>query len=277
MPTQRWVTVDQGNTALSVVVWELGAEGGPVHVRSHAVHAGLDELPAVGTEGEVQGVASSSVRGPARGELHAELTARFGARAVAAGATECGLELDLETPETTGADRLFAARAARELCAAESCVVVDAGTAMTVDLVVGRTFRGGAIAPGAGTLAGSLAQRGAQLFEITPRPGVSALGRSSRAALEAGVVVGLRGAARALVAGLVAEAPAGAVELVVAGGDRGLLLAPTSFAAELAVAGRELSPARCVPLLVHLGLLCASVPGLVLEAGAFVERAEGAV
>jgi len=151
--------------------------------------------------------------------------------------------------------------------------VVDAGTAMTVDLVVDQTFRGGAIAPGARALAGSLAERGAQLFEITPRPGVPALGRSSQAALEAGVVVGLRGAARALVTGLMATAPVGPVGLIVTGGDRELLLAPTSFTADVQVEGRELAVPLVVPLAVHLGLLCASVPGLVLDAGTFGEAA----
>ncbi len=57
----------------------------------------------------------------------------------------------LETPETTGIDRLLAARAARELYAPRGrpLVVVQAGTALTVDSVdAAGVFRGGLILPG---------------------------------------------------------------------------------------------------------------------------------
>lgn len=124
---------------------------------------------------------------------------------------DCGLVLDLETPETTGRDRLYAARAAVDLLGA--CLVVDAGTALTVDAVEPGVFRGGAIAPGPALLARALSAGGARLPAFEPAPAVRALGRSTADALRAGVGVGLEGAALRLVervgeeAGLPSDAP----------------------------------------------------------------------
>ena len=57
------------------------------------------------------------------------------------------MQLDPET--ITGVDRLLNAAAAYATLK-QACVVVDAGTAVTVDFVDGHgTFHGGAIAPGA--------------------------------------------------------------------------------------------------------------------------------
>lgn len=254
---RTWLTFDLGNTALDAVAFDL-VDG---RARVRAVWRGVTELEALldqlAAADRPAGVSLCSVRGARTEAIVAGIEARLGPVLRPA----CGLELDLETPATTGQDRLFAARAASAL--SQAAIVVDAGTAMTVDLVVGGAFLGGAIAPGARTLARSLAERGAQLFEIEPRPGVSALGRSTQAALEAGVVVGLRGAARELVKELLLVAAArggGAVDGFVAGGDRALLLEPTPcFDAGL----RALYE---LPLAVHLGLLLASVPGVVLPA-----------
>ena len=67
----------------------------------------------------------------------------------------CPLDLRYPNPETLGPDRWLAAWAAyREFGAS---VVVDCGTAVTVDIVTGTgVFLGGAIAPGAATLARGL-------------------------------------------------------------------------------------------------------------------------
>ncbi len=158
---------------------------------------------------------------------------------------DCGLALDLETPDTTGRDRLYAARAAVEMTG-HPCVVVDAGTALTVDAVRPGVFLGGAIAPGPGLLARALSDGGARLCEIEPEPGAEALGRSTRAALRSGVAVGFEGAALHLVervaaeAGLAPDAP-----VVLTGGARGFLTQVLEAAAR---------PLRVDPLLVLRGL-----------------------
>jgi type III pantothenate kinase len=136
---------------------------------------------------------------------------------------DCGLRLDLETPKTTGVDRLYAARAAVDLVGGP-CVIVDAGTALTVDAATPGEFLGGAIAPGPDLLARALTAGGARLPEFTPGPGAPALGRSTEGALRAGVGVGFEGAAVHLVERVAAEAGFdGRATVVLTGGARGYL------------------------------------------------------
>lgn len=166
-------------------------------------------------------------------------------------AVEHGLDLDVESVHTVGLDRLFAARGAFEL-ERGSALVVDAGTALTVDaleLREGRAlFRGGAITAGPTLVARALSDHAARLPRFEPRPGVPALGRDTRTALEAGVAVGFRGTARELVEGMGREAGLTAAPVFLTGGAREFLLQPGPF-----VGGRL----QVVPDLVHLGLLAA--------------------
>ena len=97
-------------------------------------------------------------------------------------------------------------------------------------------------------LARALAAGGARLPEVAPRADAPALGRCTRAALEAGVAVGLRGAARELIEGVAREAelgPPGAVPVVLTGGARAFLTGGTPLAKDVLEE----------PDLVHLGLL----------------------
>lgn len=59
------------------------------------------------------------------------------------------LKLNYATPQTLGADRIAAACGALKLCPGRGCVIVDAGTCITVDYMDGQgTYHGGAILPG---------------------------------------------------------------------------------------------------------------------------------
>jgi type III pantothenate kinase len=130
-----------------------------------------------------------------------------------------------EHPETVGLDRLFNAAA---LDRSGRFVVVDAGTAITVDLVEHGVFRGGAIAPGIRLCYGALHRHTGQLPLVEPAPGeLTALGRHTRAALRAGVELGLAGLVDRLVADLIAtlDPPREDVRVVVTGGDAALLAA----------------------------------------------------
>jgi type III pantothenate kinase len=57
--------------------------------------------------------------------------------------------LDYETPETLGIDRILACWGAARQCESDNVVVIDAGTACTIDWMDDNAvFRGGVIAPG---------------------------------------------------------------------------------------------------------------------------------
>ena len=193
-------------------------------------------------------IALSAVADSRRREELAQLLAETCGRAPRVD-PPCGLELDLETPETTGVDRLYAARAALARVGGP-CVVVDAGTALTVDAARPGVFLGGAIAPGPTLLARALAEGAAQLPRIDPDPLAAALGRSTRAALRSGVAVGFQGAARELVLGVSREAglPQGA-PIVLTGGARGFVEA---------VLGELPRPLFVDPFLVLRGLALSS-------------------
>ena len=151
-----------------------------------------------------------------------------------------GQQLDPET--MTGVDRLLNAAAAYDILK-QACVVVDAGTALTVDFVDGQgTFHGGAIAPGASLQLKSLHQYTAALPELTfHAPDTDAFGRSTAQAMYHGVFHGIRGMVQRLVEQY-AEAY-GAFPMVVAtGGD-----AQTLF-------GEEPLVDRIVPDLTLLGI-----------------------
>lgn len=244
--TRSWLTADQGNSSLDLV-WFL-EDGERLEIAGSWSSLEVEHLDEVAEATSAQDTLAvmSSVQGA--GPSAALLEALEGHWPGAA-MPDAGLDLAVETPETTGTDRLLAARAARDLSRGGAAIVVDVGTALTVDLVEDGAFQGGAIAAGPRLLARALGEGGAQLFEIEPRPGACALGKSTRAALEAGVVVGLRGAARGLVEALAAhsrEMP----EVWVTGGARALLLEPEGFMPGMAL--------REAPHLVHLGLLAAA-------------------
>jgi type III pantothenate kinase len=111
------------------------------------------------------------------------------------------IEHDLPAPVTVGIDRLLNALGAYTR-SGEPCVVIDAGTAVTVDLVNAQgRFEGGVIAPGLSTMLWSLHQRTSALPELpTPRSraemGEEPLGNTTAKAMTIGCVAAVRGLAR---------------------------------------------------------------------------------
>lgn len=170
------------------------------------------------------------------------------------GREHLAITLRVEAPQRVGIDRLCAAAAAAAAAPGRPVVVVDCGTATTVDLVSpAGEFLGGAILPGPALLARALAEGTSRLPEVaaldtSPPPPLP--GRSTQAAIAAGIGWGMRGA----VARLVAEARAalgGAADVVLTGGSAGvvrdalpdavempdLVLAGIALAADRALAG----------------------------------------
>ena len=243
------LTVDLGNTRLKACRWERDGTTFACQARweDEAAHlAGLGDWLA---HHRAPLAALASVAGRERTERVRGLLGAHCERVLAN--PDSGLENCCREPERVGADRLFAAAGATALLGC-SCLVVDAGTALTVDAVLvrasGAAFLGGAIAPGPWLSAASLAEGTARLPRIEPRPGVRALGTVTEEALQAGVVVGFRGAAARLVEEIAEESGLGSAPVVLTGGAREFLLVPRPFTA------RRL---EVVPELVHRGLLAA--------------------
>lgn len=110
-------------------------------------------------------------------------------------------------PWRLGVDRLVAVIGAHELVPGRAACVVDAGTAMTIDLIDARgRHRGGAIIPGPALMVESLLRDTNGILKRSggKRVGRSLFARSTRAAIE----LGARYAAAAIVDRAVAEARA---------------------------------------------------------------------
>ncbi len=128
------------------------------------------------------------------------------------------IENDADVPANVGLDRLF--NAAAVAGAARPTVVVDAGTAVTIDRVEPPgVFRGGTIGPGLRLGFEALHRETERLPRVDlPAPGeeVRALGRDTVPAIRAGVVLGVAGAIERIARELGAGRDA---DVVLTGGD----------------------------------------------------------
>ena len=98
---------------------------------------------------------------------------------------------DYLTPETLGADRIAAAVGAQQLYPDGDIVIVDFGTAITIDYVVDGRFKGGNISPGMTTRFRALSDYTARLPLCSATDDVLAYGRTTREAIEQGVMQGI--------------------------------------------------------------------------------------
>jgi type III pantothenate kinase len=116
-----------------------------------------------------------------------------------------GREIDLpinvltERPAETGADRVLNIAAAYEQMG-KACVVVDAGSAITIDCCDDTgAFLGGAILPGVEMQLDVLHERTAKLPRVKLEPPKGLIGQSTEQAILQGVYHGIRGAVKELV------------------------------------------------------------------------------
>jgi type III pantothenate kinase len=105
--------------------------------------------------------------------------------------SEYPFKINYSTPETLGVDRLAAAAGALLKLAGHDLLVIDAGSAVTFDVVSGGEYLGGSISPG-------LAMRLRALHEFTGRLPLAELnesfsfpGKSTLDAIAGGVLMGL--------------------------------------------------------------------------------------
>jgi len=229
--------IDVGNSGLKLA---LGREEGlgellslPTRATEPAEALGqrlVSALAALGAEPrDVAGVAACSVV-PAKDKPLAEACAHFfGRRALfAPESLPIPLATRYERPEELGADRLVAAYAARRLFSAERLIVVDFGTATTLDCVVKEEHLGGLICPGLSSSMQALAKGTAKLPHIDFRVESKSLGpaQSTIEGMNHGFVFGFAAMIDGLCRGL--EQGMGGPALVVAAGGLAEVVARVS-------------------------------------------------
>ncbi|MCE7973917.1 MAG: type III pantothenate kinase [Leptolyngbya sp. PLA1] len=131
----------------------------------------------------------------------------------------------LRDASTVGQDRMLCALGAF-VRAEQACIIVDAGTAITVDFVDGEgVFQGGVIAPGLGMMLAALHARTAQLPAVrfeTPDPELGPFGKDTRHAMLLGVLAAARGAVRETIERY-AEFYGAFPQIIATGGDAAIL------------------------------------------------------
>lgn len=136
------------------------------------------------------------------------------------------VSIDSSIPESagTGQDRLLAAAGAYTLLG-QACVVVDAGTALTIDFVDGEgVFQGGAILPGAAMSLRALHEGAPALPMLTVgRPDdTEPFGKNTEQAMRNGSIYGVQGAVR-LLTERYAERYGAYPQVIATGGDAAML------------------------------------------------------
>lgn len=215
------LTVDLGNSNASVGLfkgrrlsrsWPVKFSSIPEFERALRGHA----------RGEVEGACVSSVVPSADARVRRFLRKAFGVEPIFASHKNAGMRVNGYNARQLGADRLVAAIGAYERYR-RPVIVIDAGTAITIDLVNRKgEFAGGAIVPGLGTAAESLYGAAEKLPLVKPKPARSVKGKDTRSAINSGIVHGYAGMIDHLVRELKRES--GTKSLVVAtGGDAKIL------------------------------------------------------
>lgn len=139
-------------------------------------------------------------------------------------ATPLPIEIAYASPSTLGLDRICAAVGASVVAPGETSLVVDAGTAVTLDILAeGSRFEGGNISPGMSLRFNALHQWAPALplchgYEA-PSP-LPQFGSDTRSAIECGVLGGLRAE---IMQAADDASRRGASRLILTGGDADLL------------------------------------------------------
>ena len=216
------LAVDVGNTRVKYGVFETGAAGIPQVLSVSAVR--LDDpaepvnrlaqwLEEQDLQPDVRIVSGSNP--PARDRLLAQWPWQHDVRLIDH-YQQLSVSLDVEQPETVGIDRLLTSLAARTLCgSSQAIVVVDAGTATTINLTTADgVFRGGAILPGLRLAAHAMHDYTARLplidaDQLLPahedQPDAPLPGRNTVEAMKSGLFWGQVGAVRTIVDRLLAS------------------------------------------------------------------------
>jgi type III pantothenate kinase len=219
------LAVDVGNTQTHlgafdgerlVQQWRFQTRAGATGDELAERIAGMLALSEMGFE-DLDAVCVSSVV-PPLGAQYEQLTERYlDAECLTIGpGVKTGMAIRIDNPLEVGADRLVNSVAAYHRFGG-ACVVVDFGTGINFDAVSEEgEYLGGAIAPGLEISLTALVERAARIPRIDLAEPETAIGRSSRAAIQSGVVFGFAG----LIDGVVRriEEEMGEVRLLATGG-----------------------------------------------------------
>jgi type III pantothenate kinase len=220
------LAINVGNSRIAIGAFV----GGELQQVVRVANDRLDDLPTVlRTEWEKLSVRDQpAIVGASVNPAIAQRVEQAAMRVAEKAVVWIGKEIDLPTnvltdsPNQTGVDRIITMAAAYEQIG-KACVVVDAGTAVTVDCCNDNgDFLGGAIAPGAAMQLQALHERTAALPSISLAAPGGAFGKSTEQAMLHGVYQGIRGLVKEFVESYATELGSWP-EVIATGGDAKML------------------------------------------------------
>ena len=137
---------------------------------------------------ELDGVIISSVVPPLNGTLAGMAERYFGRKALfVEPGVKTGMAVLVDNPLEVGADRIVNGVAAFQKYGGP-CIVVDFGTATTIDVISAKCeYLGGTIIPGIGISADALFGRAARLFRVEIKDPGKIIGRNTTEQMQAGL------------------------------------------------------------------------------------------
>jgi type III pantothenate kinase len=140
---------------------------------------------------ELNGVIISSVVPPLNGTLAGMAERYFGRKALfVEPGVKTGMAVLVDNPLEVGADRIVNGVAAFQKYGGP-CIVVDFGTATTIDVISAKCeYLGGTIIPGIGISADALFGRAARLFRVEIKDPGKIIGRNTTEQMQAGLYYG---------------------------------------------------------------------------------------
>lgn len=180
--------IDVGNTATKIAVMD----NNEILFRQRVERLSVKEVAALLDEHKSIDKAIVASSGTIEGRVCALLRERLTCFVEFTSNTEIPLKNGYKTPETLGSDRLAAAVGAQSLYGADNMLIVDFGTAITYDLVTDGVFRGGNISLGVGARFRALHEYTSKLPMCEPTDEILEYGRSTREAIEQGVMNGIK-------------------------------------------------------------------------------------
>jgi type III pantothenate kinase len=138
--------------------------------------------------------------------------------------------IEYDTPETLGTDRIAAVAGAYALYPGRDVLVIDAGTCITYDLLLGRTYKGGNISPGIMMRFRALNHFTGKLPLVAPSWQYTFPGSNTADAITAGVISGVLYEINEYIRTFEEKYPG--IRVIFTGGDAAMLREKTIYRAD---------------------------------------------
>ena len=168
---------------------------------------------------DVEGVIISSVNPNLNYTFEHMVSSYLGVKPLTVGAgLKSGLSIKYDNPKELGADRVAGCVAAYKLYGAP-CIVIDCGTATTFNVISENgEFLGGAISFGLKSASESLSASAARLPKVELSAPKTAIGKTTIANMQSGIIFGYSGMVESMVARLKKEAGLPNAKVIATGG-----------------------------------------------------------